>query len=678
MTLREVLTVVSPWALGLLLGCHPSAGAPWPAGGGAVAAEHAEVHTLNEGYVRTRSHVLVREVDVPTRAALDYAAYHANFMIAEPAPDSAPPAQKPDTSKPFGGLLDARTLTSDIGQTPLAPEERRHPLAFAPAVTYLESRHVQGAEAFERVGSAIRGETWGLPATPGVATQAPGEAFVHVAPSGTAEIWVKVEFAPWFTPFHDLPDQDGDGFPEVYGKISAELAPAAVVEAWRGDYSTHALAPAELKIWANELSSYWYPSFNTDLVVPGAVWPDEHTESDIRQELRGRVFTAPSVVMRGKPEGRATYEVFIVKGEGPSKNGSPVTPRALVLPKSKPTPDPAPLAAAIEKELPAHGGAWSTWSAELAPFAGDVKKRLTTLPHDTKALAGEDGFLFYRASLEYLIGGDLENQPPGKNPVPVIVAFKKALEEHGVDFLFVPVPTKAEIFPDELSPKGKPFVGKVVNPYLLKFAESLSKQGVEVVDLWTPFLDARKRGDAPGEEPLFQHQDTHWTDRGIRIAAEALTKRITRYPWYAALERHAQHFTEKDASFTRFGDLHSRLPEAKKSHYRPETLAAHQVLRADGTPYDDDPDSPIVVLGDSFTGVYELTDAEHSGVSAHVARGISYPVDLVMSYGGGPNVRQKLMRRGAAALDGKKLVVWLMTARDLYHYWEAWEPLADK
>jgi alginate O-acetyltransferase complex protein AlgJ len=350
----------------------------------------------------------------------------------------------------------------------------------------------------------------------------------------------------------------------------------------------------------------------------------------------------------------------------------------VALPRSKPTPEPAPLADAVAKALAAHGGSWQTWQAEVAPFHAEVKKRLAALPHDAKALAGEDGYLFFRASLEYLVGGDLASQPPDKNPLPVILAFKKLLEAHGVDFLFVPVPTKAEIFPDELGPMGKPFVGKVVNPCLLKLAQELSQQGVEVVDLLTPFLAARAKGGAPGEEPLFQHQDTHWTDRGLRLAADILVKRVARYPWYSALQTHAQHFDLKDASFTRFGDLVSRLPEAKKTRYRPETLVAHQVLRGDGTPYEDDADSPVVVLGDSFTGVYELTDAEHAGVSAHLARGISYPVDLVMSYGGGPNVRQKLMRRGAAALDGKKLVVWLMTARDLYNYWEAWEPIRDQ
>ena len=83
-------------------------------------------------------------------------------------------------------------------------------------------------------------------------------------------------------------------------------------------------------------------------------------------------------------------------------------------------------------------------------------------------------------------------------------------------------------------------------------------------------------------------------------------------------------------------------------------------------------------MGDSFTGVYELTDSEHAGVSAHLALDIGASVDLVMSYGGGPNVRQKLMRRGVEALATKKLVVWIMTARDLYNYWEEWEPLKLK
>src|SRR5207245_2385018 len=98
-------------------------------------ASHAEVRTLNEGYSRTRSTVLVRELDAATRANLDYAAYHANFMITEPEPEGArATGGVPTTKTPFGGLLEAATLTGDVARTRLGPEERARPLAFAPLV----------------------------------------------------------------------------------------------------------------------------------------------------------------------------------------------------------------------------------------------------------------------------------------------------------------------------------------------------------------------------------------------------------------------------------------------------------------------------------------------------------------------------------------------------------------
>ncbi len=663
----------------LLLGsCRQgTAKVPWAGGEGHAVPERAGVRTMSEGYQRTRSHVLVREIDAPTRAALDYAAYHASFMIADPEPEvTGEGSGAPVTSAPFGGLVEKSTLTGDIRQTPLTESEQKQALAYAPLVEFRQARRVAGARALEEVASAIRGESWGLPRAVGVASQAPSEAFLHATPSGKAELWVKIELAPWFHALGALPDQDQDGFPEVYGKIGQDRVDPAAVAALRGEYSSRALGPAEVKAWANQLSSYWYPSFNTDLVPAGPTWPDEHTEADIKRELHGRTFPAPAIVLRGKPQGTATYEVFLLRTGGPPSSAPPqAIGGAPKLAPTRPTPDTRGIAQAVEREVSTEGeGSWAKWAAKLSPFHDAIRRKLRAAGRGVKGLAGADGFLFYRSSLEYVVGGDLESQPAGKNPLPVIVEFKKELDAHGVDFLFVPVPTKVEIFPDEVDPKFSSLVGQVVNPYSRKLLQSLAREGVEVVDLLTPFLAARARGDK-GEEPLYQHQDTHWTDRGLRLAADALAQRIKRYPWYPALSQHAQSFGVRETTFTRFGDLYSRLPPTGKQRYEPETLIAHQVLRADGTPYDDDPDSPVVILGDSFTGVYELTDAERAGISAHIARGVGYPVDLVMSYGGGPNVRQKLMRRGSAALDAKKVVVWIMTARDLYSYWERWEPL---
>ena len=661
---------------------------PWPTGKSEVAFTHADVVTLNDGYQRTKSSVLVRQIRRPTRAALDFAAYHANFMIVDPPPEELPAAgAKPDPSNPFGATVDKETLVADIARTPLTEAERTHPIAFSPAVEWLAAKKVAGADSLADVATAVRGEAWGLAGGPQFVRQVVGEMFIHPGDGGPAQIWVKIEFQPWFKGFGALFDQDGDGFPEIYGRVKGDLVVSASVEALQGEYSSKELSPAEVKGWANKLSSYWYPSYNTDLLPAGPMWPDEQTEADIKKELGAQTFSSPTFVMRGKPQGKATYNIFIVRRDGDGGKasgagagaGKPVASApALKLPKTKPTPQPAVVIPAIKQELQTEGdGSWEKWAAKVKPYDEAIRKRLHAAPK-VKGFAGSDGFLFFRNSMEYVAGGDLEKQPAGKNPLPIIVEFKKALDAHGVDFLFVPVPNKEEIFPDELEPKQKALVGKVVNPYGRKFLQSLSQAGIEVVDLLPSFLAARVDHDNPRAEPLYQRQDTHWTDRGLRLAADIISARIKKYPWYHDVNAHARTYSIKETSFTRFGDLHSRLPDALKKKYKPETLAAHQVIGADGTLYDDDPDSPIVVLGDSFTGVYELTDAEHAGVSAHIAKGVSYPVDLVMSYGGGPNVRQKLLRRGADALDGKKLVIWLMTARDLYNYWENWEPLNAK
>ncbi len=660
----------------LAASCQPPvAKYPWGDAASARPAEHSDVRTLNEGYRRGTAQVWVREIARPTRAALDYAAYHANFMIADPAPEvEVSNAKPPDTSHPFDDLIEKETLTSDVDKTPLSEGERRQPLAFAPLSEFLQARKVAGAEGLAEVGAAVRAEKWGLQLPPGSPGQLLSELLLHVPAQGPAELWAKIEFQPWFKAFAGSADQDGDGFPEVYGRVKKDVAAPALVESIQKDYRDPVLTPTEVKAWANQLSSYWYPSFNTDLIPTSDKWPDAQTEASVKQELGNQAFEKPTIVLRGKPQGKPTYNVLIVRGESekPTKEAG----GARKLAKTRPTPEPQAVGEAIQTELATLGkSSWPKWTAQVAPFHEAIKRRVKAMPAKSKALAGNDGFLFYRNSLEYVAGGDLEKQRKGKNPLPVIVEFKRELDQLGVDFLFVPVPTKLEIYPEKLDSDFKNLDGQVVNPAFRKLLLSLTKEGVEVVDLLPALLRAKATKASGAEQLLFQHQDTHWTDRGLRLAADILTARIKRYPWYGELVKQGQTFGIRETTFSRFGDLQSRLPEGEQKKYTPETLVAHQVLRPDKQPYDDDPDSPVVLLGDSFTGVYQLTDAEHAGVSAHVARGISYPLDLVMSYGGGPNVRQKLLRRGTESLATKKLVIWLMTARDLYNYWEDWEPL---
>ena len=86
---------------------------------------------------------------------------------------------------------------------------------------------------------------------------------------------MKIELAPWFRGFADLPDEDGDGVPEIYGRIAPDALgdATAIARFIREEYEGRVLTPAEVAGWAHQLASYWYPSYNTDLVDARGGWP---------------------------------------------------------------------------------------------------------------------------------------------------------------------------------------------------------------------------------------------------------------------------------------------------------------------------------------------------------------------------------------------------------------------
>jgi alginate O-acetyltransferase complex protein AlgJ len=247
-----------------------------------------------------------------------------------------------------------------------------------------------------------------------------------------------------------------------------------------------------------------------------------------------------------------------------------------------------------------------------------------------------------------------------------------------VDFLLVPIPTKVEVYPEKLvdiktGPRGEP---PILNPYGRKLLLELAEAGVESVDLLPSFLAARTE-ESVDTQALYLPLDTHWSPRGLGLAARAVAARVRQYPWFESLgEKHV--YTRREVAFDEPGDLVSRLAPAEARRIRPMRVVADQVIDKNDKVYDDDPGSPIVVLGDSFTGVFQRTFTSGAGVSAHLAAELGHPVDLVMSYGGGPNVRRALLRRGLETLSTRRLVIWMFAARDLYDYFEDWEVIDAK
>jgi alginate O-acetyltransferase complex protein AlgJ len=556
---------------------------------------------------------------------------------------------------------------------PLTAAELAAPLAWAAVKEYLPKWSFEKSQGLIEALTAVAETKWGNDEVYQPIQEAT-DLFLHAAPSGR-ELWAKIEFKRWAA-FTFLRDEDQDGFPEFYAQVHPAKINPEVLEHLAAVYAVTPLTREDVETWANELASYWYPSYNTDIardeIKPQ--WPAPATETEAVAELGGLQIADPLVVIKGKPLGYTLYNVFVIDGMKPAQEeaAAPAPTAATAVAAAGTDPSvPAAIRQALEalkKELDTYGaGSYETWSKPYDGFYKYLNQRLSRLTGDESGLPGNSGFIFFKNSLAYIAAGDLQKQPAGKNPFPVIVDLKQKLAARGIDFLFVPVPVKPEVYPEKFYDQLPKNAGPYVNPSGRKFVRELLEAGVEVVDLLPVFLAEK---DKTGEL-LYQKLDTHWNARGLELAAQTIAGRVKKFGWYAGFPQ--QTFSVRDSAFTRVGDIVSRLKTAEQTQYPPQNLVGHQVLQPDGTKYKDSKNSPILMLGDSFCGVYQRTDCQGAGVTAHLAKNLGMPVHLIMSYGGGPTVVVQLKKAGVEGLAGKRLVIWMMVARDFYNYFEDWQ-----
>jgi len=619
------------------------------------------VEDLSHTYDRMRSRIMVRRVKRATRARLDFAAYDRNIMFHVPRPER-PVAPRPRPKREglhFGGTLVPTSVKDRLSQTPLTEAEKRQPMAVTPLLEYLALWNYDAAEELLVCDAAVSEEKWG---NAGLARPLQRMVTAYLHETRAAELWVKVEFEPTVTFLDGVSDEDGDGYREIYGRVAPKAVTAPLVQRIRKDYIGRTLNAEEVRAYFYKLVSGWYPTYNTFLLDAGEIrpWPNQNTETEIRRDMDGCVLRQATAVIRGKPHGVTLYNVFLVPGIAPAGPGEARSDAA------------SPMQANVarwRRELAQWGdGRWEGWVGRVAAFRKDVRRQLDARPAAIKGLAGRDGFLFFRGSLEYVLAGDLRQQKQGRDPFPAIVDYHRQLRARGIDLLLVIIPAKPEVYPGKISaaaPRGgEPYVA----PYTRKLLLELAEAGVEAVDLLPAFLAARDRY----AEPLYMTQDTHWSNAAVRVAAGLIGERVKRYPWFPEVVRRPKAYTVRQARFTRAGDIRRMLRPSERVGFRPMTLTAEQVINPDGRPYKDDPDSPIVMLGDSFCGVFHFEDCKHAGVSAHLAREIGAPIDLIMAHGSGPRIRVQLSRRGAGAIARKRLVIWTVVARDLHKYWAPW------
>jgi SGNH hydrolase-like domain, acetyltransferase AlgX len=318
-----------------------------------------------------------------------------------------------------------------------------------------------------------------------------------------------------------------------------------------------------------------------------------------------------------------------------------------------------------------------------------------------KGVLGQSGWFFYKLDVDFLIkpyvrdprsiAVDPNDKPMNDNPVLAIARFKQQLAERGIGLLVVIVPGKPSIYPDCVSRKLRPEQAGTFS-HSLRMIDDLEKQGIDVVDLFGPFAKERLQDKNAGDS-MYLRSDTHWRARGVRLAAKVVAQRIKTYPWYRQGE---SEFAIDSVFVDRTGDVAvmTTLPldkmRARSVSFAPEKTKCYQVYRiardeagnqTGRTLYKDDfKNSPILLLGDSFSRIYQTDEPRGAGWIAHLALELSRPIASVVNDGGASTLVRYSLARRPNLLKGRKLVVWEIVERDFRYGDEGWKdvPLAAK
>src|SRR5262249_24639891 len=85
------------------------------------------------------------------------------------------------------------------------------------------------------------------------------------------------------------------------------------------------------------------------------------------------------------------------------------------------------------------------------------------------------------------------------------------------------------------------------------------------------------------------------------------------------------------------------------------------------------PDAEILVLGDSFTRIYQQDEPGAAGFIAHLAKELKQPLFSLVNDGGGSTLVRQELRGRPAFLKNKKVVLWEFVERDIGLGLEGWK-----
>ena len=312
-------------------------------------------------------------------------------------------------------------------------------------------------------------------------------------------------------------------------------------------------------------------------------------------------------------------------------------------------------------------------------FINDLAAKSRSAQSENAAvIPGVDGWFFLSSDIRFLSVGQFwgadaakvsrAHKPESADPIPAIVDFHDQLKRRGIELLLMPVPPKAAIYPEKIVPEVD-LHGETAAPYLARFYDELRKREIDIVDLSPVFLQNR----ASEHGPVFCKTDTHWSGLGCVLAAQTIKDKIHEKLAVQPQKNYAAEWKETTIK----GDL-GDLAGVSMKKPEPEKIAIRTISdKETGAAINPDPNSPLLIIGDSHTLVFHDFLAEKSGLLDQIAYETGFAPDLIGTRGSGStSVRISLYRRARkdpGYLAKKKMIVWCFAAREFTESDQGWD-----
>ena len=299
----------------------------------------------------------------------------------------------------------------------------------------------------------------------------------------------------------------------------------------------------------------------------------------------------------------------------------------------------------------------------LLPSVQTILTRVFQIGNE-QAYLGRDGWLFYRADIDSLIGADSEKTV--STALAAIFDFNRQLAARGIRLIVVPTPLKPTIHPEKFSARYRNTDTPIHHPDYAAFIDGLMSEGVLVYDPSQLLFTAAR------QEAQYLKTDTHWKPEAMERVAQHLTAFITEQVDLSADQSTAYIKTVEDTS--NIGDIAKmlKLPE-NQMLFPSERVTRHIVQTLSGEPWQPVRESEILFLGDSFSNIYSLAGMEwgdSAGFVEHLSAELARPMDkIVINAGGADATRQALVQeinRGNDRLAGKRVLIYQFATRELF------------